>query len=310
MKLFKFLFGTLAFSIASCGGSNTNVGKDLPKEGETLYSLYSEDDNASDCNLSGVYRGSMPAADCPGIEVKLTLGKDGKYECINNYIERGKYVDKGAYTLDGDVLMMVAENMKDSSFYKVKEHDLVMLDRNRQEIDSPFAHMYVLHKLDFSYHVQTGDIVFDVEALGDSLCVYTEGLTESNSAFPSDMVGYTPVGADISDLNGDGWPELLVFLTSDGSGSYGRLLGYSVNSGKSMSQIAWKEVADSPEISEGYMGHDVMSVENGQFVNSFPIYKDGDPNAAPSGGTRKVTYKLVDGEACRSLVIDRVEDLK
>jgi hypothetical protein len=32
-------------------------------------------------------------------------------------------------------------------------------------------------------------------------------------------------------------------------------------------------------------------------VRRFPVYRSGDSNAKPTGGTRQVTYKLVPGEA-------------
>lgn len=307
MYMFNCLLAALMLSLTS----ETKDGHELQKQDEALYSAYLSDSDTIDINsVSGVYRGSMPAADCPGIEVKLTLKKDGKYECVNKYIERGEYVENGTYSIDGDVLVMLAENLRDSSFYRINRRDLIMLDRNRQEIDSPFAYMYVLRKLDFAYHVKTGDIVFDVEVADDLMTVFTQGLTESNASQYYDVTDYYVSCAGIYDLNGDGWPELLVSLVSYGSGEYGMLAGYSVNDGKSLSGIAYSEVAECSSISDGYMGHDFMRIEDSQFVNCFPIYKPGDPNVAPSGGLRKVTYKMVDGECGPSLVIDSVEDFE
>ncbi len=39
----------------------------------------------------------------------------------------------------------------------------------------------------------------------------------------------------------------------------------------------------------GYIGHDVIELRNGQLFHSFPFYRRGDTNAAPSGDT--VTYR-------------------
>ena len=54
------------------------------------------------------------------------------------------------------------------------------------------------------------------------------------------------------------------------------------------------------------MGHDEMAIVENTFCQRFPIYKDGDSNANPTGGTRQIQYKLVDGETGRVLKIDKV----
>ena len=37
---------------------------------------------------AGVYEGTTPCADCPGIKTRLTLNKDGTYELVTQYLER------------------------------------------------------------------------------------------------------------------------------------------------------------------------------------------------------------------------------
>jgi hypothetical protein len=54
------------------------------------------------------------------------------------------------------------------------------------------------------------------------------------------------------------------------------------------------------------MGHDDFAVVEGTLVRRFPVYKDGDHNAAPSGGVRQLQYKLRPGEANWQLKLDRV----
>lgn len=112
--------------------------------------------------------------------------------------------------------------------------------------------------------------------------------------------------AEIEDLNCDGSPEVLVYITSAGSGSYGSVVGYSVNNRNSMSQIFFPPVADNPEISEGYMGHDEFTIMETTFAQRFPVYREGDTNNNPTGGIRQVQYKLVDGEASRIFKVDKV----
>lgn len=150
------------------------------------------------------------------------------------------------------------------------------------------------------------NISFKVNTKGDSLIIQPSGLSISNETLYHDITGYTVVNAEIGDLNIDSYPELFVYLTSDGSGSYGKLIGYSVNNGKSVSQVYLPDISENDEISKGYMGHDEMAIVENTFCQRFPIYKEGDSNANPTGGIRQIQYKLVDGESSRILKIDKV----
>lgn len=150
------------------------------------------------------------------------------------------------------------------------------------------------------------NISFKVNTKGDSLIIQPSGLSISNETLYHDITGYTVVNAEIGDLNIDSYPELFVYLTSDGSGSYGKLIGYSVNNGKSVSQVYLPDISENDEVSKGYMGHDEMAIVENTFCQRFPIYKEGDNNANPTGGIRQIQYKLVDGESSRILKIDKV----
>lgn len=52
------------------------------------------------------------------------------------------------------------------------------------------------------------------------------------------------------------------------------------------------------------MGHDQFVLAEQYLVRSFPVYREGDANAAPSGGTRQLQYKLKPDEATWQLVVD------
>lgn len=149
-------------------------------------------------------------------------------------------------------------------------------------------------------------ISFRVSTQGDSLMIQPSGLSVSNETLYHDITGYTVVNAEVGDLNIDSYPEVFVYLTSDGSGSYGKLIGYSVNNGKSVSQVYLPEISENSEVNKGYMGHDEMAIVENTFCQRFPVYKEGDSNANPTGGTRQIQYKLVNGESGRILKIDKV----
>ncbi|GFD73605.1 hypothetical protein KUL113_30250 [Tenacibaculum sp. KUL113] len=135
------------------------------------------------------------------------------------------------------------------------------------------------------------------------LTVTPYGLEIDNSAVTQTIDG-SVVDAEIEDLNSDGSPEVLIYTKSDGSGSYGNVIGFSVNNKKSMSQIYFPPITDNKELSKGYMGHDKFTIIETTLAQRFPIYKEEDSNANPTGGTRQITYKLVDGEASRKFIVE------
>lgn len=141
---------------------------------------------------------------------------------------------------------------------------------------------------------------FDVAAERDSLTIKTGDETHTTT------IDGTVSGVDVGDLNRDGYPEILVYVTSVGSGSYGSVVGYSSNRGVSMSEIYVPLATQTPKYSKGYMGHDEFAIVEDTFVQRFPTYKAGDSNATPSGPTRQIQYKMVDGEAARKLVVAKV----
>lgn len=46
---------------------------------------------------------------------------------------------------------------------------------------------------------------------------------------------------------------------------YGKLIGYSVNDGKSVSQVHLPEISGNKEVDIGYMGHDEMAIVENSF---------------------------------------------
>jgi len=103
------------------------------------------------------------------------------------------------------------------------------------------------------------------------------------------------VGAEVADLDGNGKPDILVYVQSAGSGSYGQLVAYSVIGGSSLSPITLPELTGA--LAQGYMGHDEFQVVEGCLVRRFPIYKASDSNAKATGGLRQICYKIKNGEA-------------
>ena len=155
------------------------------------------------------------------------------------------------------------------------------------------------------------NITFDIKSTGEGsiqqLSIQPKGLEIDNQEISREIDG-SVVDAEIEDLNSDGSPEIVIYTVSAGSGSYGNVIGYSVNNGKSMSEIYFPDLFDNKEASTGYMGHDEFTIMETTLARRFPIYKEGDTNSNPTGGTRQIEYKLQDGEASRAFVIHKISD--
>ena len=133
------------------------------------------------------------------------------------------------------------------------------------------------------------------------------GLKKDNSVIKKEIDG-TVTGAEIADLNSDGSPEIYIYIHSAGSGTYGNVIAYSANNKKSLSGIYLSPLTDDTINSQGYMGHDEFTVIETSLARRFPVYKKGDTNSEPSGGTRQLQYKLVAGEATWQLkLVNSVE---
>lgn len=163
----------------------------------------------------------------------------------------------------------------------------------------------------FKKEFELNGIRFVVEATNEgsmnNLTITPSGLSEVNDVISREIDG-SVTNAEIGDINADGSPEIYVWVNSAGSGSYATPIGYASNNNKSMSEIYFPPISEDAVNSKGYMGHDEFAVVEGVVAQRFPIYKDGDTNAQPSGKMRQLQYKLTPGEAGWVMKVDRVEE--
>ena len=160
-------------------------------------------------------------------------------------------------------------------------------------------------KTDFKKTVSYKSISFDITKSGDTLTIQPSGFESDNTKVNKTIEG-TVSNIEVDDINTDGSPELMIYITSAGSGSYGTAIGFSGNNNKSMSEITIPSMVDNPKANKGYMGHDEFALVEGTLVQRFPIYKEGDTNSKPTGGTRQIQYKLKNGEASKVFAVDKI----
>lgn len=92
-----------------------------------------------------VYLGTLPAADCPGIEVSLTLEDSLRATYRSVYIGRdGDFTERGTYTIEGNRLTLALAN--DTLHFGIGTQSLSLLDQAGQKIAGAMAAHYVLHE--------------------------------------------------------------------------------------------------------------------------------------------------------------------
>ena len=176
----------------------------------------------------------------------------------------------------------------------------VSLSPTTSAADAPFEQTLALQGISFKVSATNQGSL-------NQLKIVPSGLAMDNTPIEREIDG-TVTAAEVADINADGSPELYVYITSAGSGSYASLVAYSANHKKSLSEIYLPPLADNPTLSKGFMGHDELRTVEGVLVQRFPLYREGDSNAKPTGGTRQIQYKLEPGEANWQLMVDRVVD--
>jgi uncharacterized protein len=142
------------------------------------------------------------------------------------------------------------------------------------------------------------------------VAVTVEGLEGGKKVLLKHEIEGSISGTDTADLNKDGYPELYLFVTSPGSGSYGDVIAWSSNKNRSITPVTFPELDPKSKESKGYMGHDSFTIKDGFLVRSFPVYGDNDPNCCPTGGTRELYYELVPGEAAWQLKLAKSKETK
>jgi heat shock protein HslJ len=99
----------------------------------------------------GVYSGTLPCADCDGIQTVVTLNKDLTYQIDTKYVgkEGGTFILKGKFAWETGGNKIVLLDIPEGSgpgYYLVWENKLIQLDLKGNVITGDLASRYVLNK--------------------------------------------------------------------------------------------------------------------------------------------------------------------
>lgn len=134
-----------ALSLAVCCGKAPKRGDKTAAKNATAVP---DGHNAeSSLDYEGTYTGTLPAADCPGIQMRLTLLTDGTYDLHAKYIDRDtEFDEKGAYAVRENLLTLTPADGERIQYFKVEENRLRLLDADKQPVEGALSEYYVLNK--------------------------------------------------------------------------------------------------------------------------------------------------------------------
>jgi uncharacterized lipoprotein NlpE involved in copper resistance len=106
------------------------------------------DNSRTSLDWAGVYAGTIPAADGPGINVQITLRADESYSLVYNYVDRqNNATETGTFNWNEAGNTITLKNTTFPPYYKVGENQLSQLDMNGNIIKGNSADLYVLKKM-------------------------------------------------------------------------------------------------------------------------------------------------------------------
>ena len=137
--------------LTACGGGKQQKATTADSRSQTTEATVPDMHNAENAlDYQGTYKGVFPCADCPGIEIELTLHDDNTYTMNSSYIDRSAepIQQTGNYSVKGNLLTLRANGMGLSmpEYYRVEENRLRRLDAHKQPITGELADKYVLTK--------------------------------------------------------------------------------------------------------------------------------------------------------------------
>ena len=139
MKILGLSFNTVLFTfgmLASFTSCTINLKVD------------SEHNAQNSLDYDGIYRGTLPCADCEGIKTTIYLNRNNTFKSVSDYFGRNVKNEKsGVYNWnkEGNTVILKSDNNPDEKYF-VGENTLTALDTKGKKIEGPLAKHFVLTK--------------------------------------------------------------------------------------------------------------------------------------------------------------------
>lgn len=152
MKKALLFITSVVFILAGCQDEQTPSANQTQQAAAvaSAVEVVSNDGHSANTALdwNGTYIGTLPCADCQGIETKITLNHDGSYSIQQAYLgkENGTFESQGQLSWNEQGNTITLENESGANHYFVGENILFMLDMNGERIQGDLAQHYQLRK--------------------------------------------------------------------------------------------------------------------------------------------------------------------
>ncbi|MCX7548506.1 copper resistance protein NlpE N-terminal domain-containing protein [Xanthomarina sp. F1114] len=133
--------------ITSCNSNDKKQKEVEPDAGEPNKEVVDMHTSENALDWNGIYTGTLPCADCEGIEVTITLNKDQTFKLKDIYLgkEEKNIISRGYFKWleDGQTILLSDEN---KTSFAVGENTLTLLDKSGKKVTGELADLYILKK--------------------------------------------------------------------------------------------------------------------------------------------------------------------
>jgi len=181
-------FFILSMFLASCGSSSSSTTYQDPHSkahskmhNEFYLEEIQKELNKQIDNFVGDYQGSIPCADCDGIEIQLELNQDMTFTGSVNYLGKSEETEntEGTFSLKEGGIVVLDKPLGGMIYFQKKDLDLIILDQNAKEIISVMNEAYVLKhsavKKVEAFESDDPDILFLKEKWDEGIVFYANG---------------------------------------------------------------------------------------------------------------------------------------
>lgn len=145
----SLMFGLVSCVVLTACNPATAPSTSATAESAQTQSQVGHHNSQGALDWAGVYKGTLPCADCEGIETVLTLSEDHSYQLSTTYLGKDAtpFQQQGRFEWDTQGAVIRLLNQKDGpALYKVGENQLFQLDMQGQLVTGNLAEYYKLAK--------------------------------------------------------------------------------------------------------------------------------------------------------------------
>jgi copper homeostasis protein (lipoprotein) len=140
----------LTLALGACGNERSNqTAADTTDTARQEAATYPSHNARNSLDYAGSYTGTLPCADCPGIETQIDLTYEGQFVKKTRYLGKNDAQANeisGKYTWNEAGNTITLEGVEGANQYFVGENTLSQLDQQGQRITGQLAENYMLRK--------------------------------------------------------------------------------------------------------------------------------------------------------------------